>query len=211
VRAIAFDVDGVLIDSVAVHRAVWATWAQGHGLDVDVVWRATFGRRPEDTVAELGRGLDPVAERLRLDRLLEAHEHRIVPLPGAKELLGRLGSTPWAVATSGSRSVTTERFVRLGLPLPSVSVFGEDVRHGKPAPECYLRASAQLRVPPAECVVVEDAPAGIAAARAAGCQVLAVATTHPREALVHADEICDDLAAVSKRLEALRRSSAAAS
>jgi sugar-phosphatase len=99
VRAIAFDVDGVLIDSVAVHRAVWATWAQGHGLDVDVdvVWRATFGRRPEDTVAEFGRGVDPVAERLRLDRLLEAHEHRVVPLPGAKELLGGLARRrgPW--------------------------------------------------------------------------------------------------------------------
>src|SRR4051794_21070043 len=125
VRAVAFDVDGVLIDSVAVHRTVWATWAQRHRLDVDVVWRATFGRRPEDIVVEVGRGLDPTAERRRLDQLLAAHEHGIAALPGARALLEQVGPRPWALATSGSRAVTTERFQRLGLPLPSVCVFGE--------------------------------------------------------------------------------------
>jgi sugar-phosphatase len=205
VLAIAFDVDGVLIDSASVHRTVWAIWSQSHELDVDVVWRATFGRRPEDTVVETGRGLDPVAERLVLDRLLAEHEHRIAALPGAKALLEGLGSTPWALATSGSRAVTIQRFHRLGLPLPSQGVFGEDVQDGKPSPECYLRASEQLGIAPADCVVVEDAPAGIAAGRAAGCRVLALTTTHPSEALVEADEIYDDLPAVATRLATLLR------
>jgi sugar-phosphatase len=203
VVAIAFDVDGVLIDSASVHRRVWAAWAESHGLDDDVVWRATFGRRPEDTVLGIGHGLDPVAERRALDRLLARHEHRIGALPGAKALLEGLGSTPWAVATSGSRVVTMERFHRLGLPLPPVGVFGEDVEHGKPAPECYLRASEQLGVSPADCIVVEDAPAGIAAGRAAGCWVLAVATTQPRGALAEADEVHENLQDVTGRLMAL--------
>jgi mannitol-1-/sugar-/sorbitol-6-phosphatase len=203
VVAVIFDVDGVLIDSAAVHRRVWATWAQANGLDVDAVWRATFGRRPEDTVTEISGGLDPDAERLVLDRLLAEHEHEVGALPGAKALLQRLEPRSWGVATSGSRAVTTDRFRRLDLPRPPVGVFGEDVARGKPAPDCYLRAGEQLGVSSADCIVVEDAPAGIAAGRAAGCRVLAVTTTHARDALAGAEEVYYDLPAVATRLAAL--------
>src|SRR5579863_4533448 len=82
--AVALDVDGVLIDSAAVHRRVWAAWAEVHGLDPEVVWRETFGRRPEDTVAAVGRGLDPAVERRALDDLLQAHEHHIEAFCGAR-------------------------------------------------------------------------------------------------------------------------------
>jgi sugar-phosphatase len=203
VVAVAFDVDGVLLDSIPAHRHVWAAWARANGLDVDRVWQATFGRRPEDTVAEVGDGLNPASERPVLDRLLADQEHRIGAMPGAKALLTRLGPTPWAIVTSGSRAVTPNRFRRLGLPLPAVRVFGEDVVHGKPDPECYLRALELLEVSPDELIVVEDAPAGIAAGRAAGCRVFAVATTHSSARLAEADEIHQDLHDVARRLARL--------
>jgi len=192
-----FDVDGVLIDSLSVHRKVWSQWARNRDLDVETVWGATFGRRPEDTVASVAPGLHAVQERAYLDRLLERYEGDVVALPGAAVLLDGLGELPWAIVTSGSRTVTINRFKRLGLPLPQVVVCGEDVQHGKPHPEGYLRASAELGVPPADCVVVEDAPAGITAARAAGCHVVAITTTHHAAACEDADEILTDLVEVA--------------
>ncbi len=192
-----FDVDGVLIDSLSVHRKVWSQWAWSRDLDVETVWRATFGRRPEDTVASVAPGLDAVRERAYLDRLLERHEGEVRALPGAAVLLDGLGELPWAIVTSGSRAVTINRFKRLGLPLPRVAVCGEDVQHGKPHPQGYLRASAELGVLPLDCVVVEDALAGIAAARAAGCHVLAITTTHHAGACIEADEILADLVEVA--------------
>lgn len=195
--------DGVLIDSAAVHGRVWAAWADAHGLDPEVVWRETFGRRPEDTVAAVHPELDPAVERRALDELLAVHEHDIEAFSGARTLLETLDGLPWTVVTSGGRAVTNERFLRLGLPLPRAGVFGEDVKRGKPDPECYLRACEQLGVAPGDCVVVEDALAGIAAARAAGCRVIAIATTHPHEALFDADEVHDTLPDVAKRLPTL--------
>jgi sugar-phosphatase len=201
--AVALDVDGVLIDSAAVHGRVWAAWADHHDLDPEIVWRETFGRRPEDTVAALHCGLDPAAERHALDELLVMHEHEIEAFSGARTLLEALRARPWTVVTSGSRAATYERFRRLGLPLPPAGVFGEDVKRGKPDPECYLRACTQLAITPEDCVVVEDAVPGIAAAHAAGCYVMAIATTHPRELLRDADEVHDTLADVTKRLATL--------
>jgi len=199
-----FDVDGVLIDSLSVHRKVWSQWARSHDLDVETVWGATFGRRPEDTVESVAPGLDGVQERAYLDRLLERYEGEVVALLGAIVLLDGLGELPWAIVTSGSRTVTINRFKRLGLPLPQVAVCGEDVQHGKPHPEGYLRASAELGVLPADCVVVEDAPAGIAAARAAGCHVLAITTTHHAAACEAADEILADLVEVAAWMDRAR-------
>jgi sugar-phosphatase len=201
--AVAFDVDGVLIDSAAVHRRVWTTWAETHRLNPELVWRETFGRRPEDTVTAVHPGLDPAAERRKLDALLAGHELRIEAFKGAQALLRALDPALWAVVTSGSRQLTADRFRRLRLPWPTVGVFGEDVERGKPDPECYRRACKQLNIAPKDCLVVEDALAGIAAARAAGCRVLAIATTHAREALSDADEVYDALGDVTSRLDEL--------
>lgn len=154
-------------------------------------------------MAEVGRGLNPASERPVLDQLLADHEDQVRAMPGAEELLAGLGRTPWAIVTSGSRTVTAARFRRLGLPLPRVQVFAEDVLRGKPDPECYLRAAELLAVSPVDLLIVEDAPAGIAAGHAAGCRVIAVATTHPVAALDQADEILDDLHEVAGRLREL--------
>jgi sugar-phosphatase len=203
IAAVLLDVDGVLIDSARAHRSVWSAWARHRGLDEELVWRATFGRRPEDTVALTAPALDPVVERQLLDQLVSDHELDVVTMPGATLVISALGSTPWALVTSGSRSVTCGRFRRLGLPLPPLVVGGDDVACGKPDPECYQRAASRLGLRPSECLVIEDAPAGIAAGRAAGCYVIAVTTTCSRAECADADEVLTDLAQVASRVSEL--------
>jgi sugar-phosphatase len=157
-------------------------------------------------VATVAPRLDAQQERARLDGLLASQEHRVAAMPGADVLLYSLEIRPWAIVTSGSRRVTFDRFRRIGLPVPQVAVCGEDVLLGKPHPEGYLRASTALGIPPAQCVVVEDAPAGIAAGRAAGCLVVALTTTHHPADCRAADEILADLTELRAWLnEALTR------
>jgi sugar-phosphatase len=102
---------------------------------------------------------------------------------GAPLLLETLPVGSWAVATSGTRAVATDRLQRAGLPIPGVLICAEDVPRGKPSPDVYLLAAAGLGVVPSQCLVIEDAPAGIEAARAAGMGVVALTTTHRREEL----------------------------
>lgn len=198
--AILFDVDGVLIDSWMAYRTVWSRWAAFHGLDAEVVWAATHGRRPGETVAEVATYLDPVAERLALDRLVGDAERDFVAFPGATALLAELPAGRWAVVTSGAARPTRHRLARTGLPVPEVLVGGDDVPVGKPDPECFLLAARRLGVAPAAALVVEDSPAGIAAAHAAGMQALAVTTTHTAEQLTGADVVVPDLEAAREHV-----------
>ncbi|HEY8986311.1 MAG TPA: HAD family hydrolase [Streptomyces sp.] len=101
--AVLFDVDGVLLDSTAVHRRVWDAWSRTHALNPETVWPLTFGRRPEDTVADAAPHLDPAVERRFLDDLLAREHHAIRPMPGAASLLAALSRTPWAIVTSNTR------------------------------------------------------------------------------------------------------------
>ncbi|GAA3135220.1 HAD-IA family hydrolase [Streptosporangium carneum] len=187
IKALLFDVDGVLLDSSATHRRIWNAWSQMRGLDGERVWSLTHGRRPEDTVLDVAPDLDPVAERKVLNDLMVREGDSFPAARGAAALLGGLERHPWALVTSGSRGPVHRRFKLASLPLPSVQIYGEDVRRSKPHPEGYLRAAELLATDPADCVVIEDTPHGITAGRAAGCAVIAVATTHAPDALVEAD------------------------
>lgn len=178
--------DGVLLDSTAVHRRVWDAWSLSHGLDPETVWPLTFGRRPENTVADAAPHLDPVAERRVLDALLAREHHAIRPLPGAASLLGSLSRTPWAIVTSNTRPFVEPHFTTTGLPLPTVRVYGNDVVNPKPSPDAYTLAATRLAVPPTSCLVIEDAPAGVTAGLAAGCTVIGLTTTHSATELAHA-------------------------
>lgn len=206
VRAALLDADGVLVDSAAAHRRVWTMWANGHGLELETLWPHTFGRRARDTVAAVAPWLDADGEVIALERLVERFDDGAPAMPGAAELLAVLTGLPWAVVTSATREVTGRRVKRLGWSGARAVICAEDVQHGKPHPECYLRAASALGMPSQQCVAVEDAPAGIAAAREAGCYVVAVATTHDRAALQAAHECCADLAGVASRVAALLRS-----
>ncbi|MFD5317678.1 HAD family hydrolase [Streptomyces sp. NPDC127098] len=178
-----FDVDGVLLDSAAAHRRVWNSWSLARGLDPEKVWQLTFGRRPEDTVKDAAAHLDPVVERQVLDGLLARERDSVLPVDGAADLLKALSDSPWAIVTSGDRAFVESRFAAAGLPLPTVRVYGSDVEHAKPAPDCFALAASRLGVDASACLVVEDAPAGICAAVTAGCAVIGLTTTHREESL----------------------------
>ncbi|HEY8105204.1 MAG TPA: HAD-IA family hydrolase [Gemmatimonadales bacterium] len=193
--AVLFDLDGVLVDSTAYIERQWSDWAASKGLDPEPFLRVCHGRRAVETIRLAAPQLDAEAEVARF-RDQPVDNVAFVPLPGATDLLGNLAGAPWAIVTSGARRFALARLAAAGLPAPPILVSAEDVRRGKPSPEGYLRAAELLGVPPDDCLVFEDAPPGVAAARAAGTRVIGVATTHPPEALGDAHAIVSSLADV---------------
>ncbi|TDC12695.1 HAD family hydrolase [Streptomyces sp. 8K308] len=203
ISAVLLDVDGVLLDSAVAHRRVWNAWSLARGLDPEKVWQLTFGRRPEDTVRDAAVHLDPVVERQVLDELLARERDSVLPVEGAADLLKALSDSPWAIVTSGDRAFVESRFAAAGLPLPAVRVYGSDVEDAKPAPDCFALAASRLGVAASACLVVEDAPAGICAAVAAGCTVIGLTTTHREEELRQAHMCAASLAEVQNLLTTL--------
>jgi mannitol-1-/sugar-/sorbitol-6-phosphatase len=191
-KAILSDLDGVLIDSAAVVEDTWRTWATRHGLDADEIMRTVHGRPGHELVAELTPHLDVAAEM----EWLEAYEidaaGKVRALPGAADVLAQ---TTVAIVTSCTEPLARARLNATGLRVPDVLVTADRVPRGKPAPDPYLIAAAELGVEPKDCVVLEDAPAGLQAGRAAGMTVLAIASTHEPAELTAADSIHDDLLA----------------
>ncbi|GAA0317164.1 HAD-IA family hydrolase [Kineococcus aurantiacus] len=178
--AVLFDMDGTLVDSTAAIARSWTTWALEHGVTAEQLAAAAgHGRPAPEIVADLLGPGRSVAAAARILELEVADVDDVVQLPGVPELLAALPAGSWAVVTSCSAPLADARRHAAGLPEPAVLVTFDDVERGKPAPDCFLLAAERLGVDPADCLVVEDAPAGLAAARAAGCATLAVRTTHP--------------------------------
>jgi sugar-phosphatase len=199
---VLFDIDGVLIDSAAMHQATWGAWADLRAIDRATMFTGIHGERGFDTILRVAPHLIVDVELEMLAMLLADHEHKAEPFPDALALLERYAGR-CGLVTSGPRDGTLARFERLGLPVPSVVVCGSDTERGKPDPEPFLLGARLLGLDPADCVVVEDAPAGIAAGKAAGCHVLAVTTSVPASECADADEVHEDLASVARRLEVL--------
>ncbi|WP_308403208.1 HAD-IA family hydrolase [Streptomyces sp. BV286] len=197
------DVDGVLLDSASAHQRIWNAWADLRGLDAGTVCGRTFGQRPEDTVRDVAPDLDPAAEREVLNALMRREGDAFPPMEGARPLLRALRPGAWAIVTSGSRLPVHERFERAGLPLPEVQIYGEDVLYAKPHPAAYQLAATRLGIAADRCVVVEDAPAGIAAGKAAGCTVIAITSTHKATQLPGADAYVPFLAELRDHLASL--------
>ena len=181
--AVIFDLDGVLVDSAALVEQQWRRWAAARGVRPEPLLRVCHGRRAVETIRLAAPHLDAEAEAALLGGAEEPAGPELRALPGAARLLAQVPAPCWAVATSGTRVAAEARLRRAGLPAPAVMICAEDVAHGKPHPEVYQRAAVALGVPPGECVVIEDAPAGIESARAAGMLPIAVATTHPAAVL----------------------------
>jgi mannitol-1-/sugar-/sorbitol-6-phosphatase len=197
VRGLLFDSDGVLIDSTAAVEAAWRTFAGWYGLPAADLLAQAHGRRSQDVIASYADRL-PVSPEQALRRLLAdavGDPAGMRVLPGAGPLLSGLPPRGWAVVTSGTRAVARARFAAAGLPEPPVLVAAEDVAAGKPDPAPYRLAAGRLGLDPADCLAVEDAPAGLASAAAAGCRTLALTTTHEAGALT-ADLLAPDLSAV---------------
>ncbi|MDQ1246715.1 MAG: mannitol-/sugar-/sorbitol-6-phosphatase [Actinomycetota bacterium] len=175
-RAVLSDMDGTLIDSLAVVEYLWGTFATEHGLDVQEVLETAHGRRTEETVAKFSpQGTDAAAVALALETLGLEHTDGVIEVPGATRFLGALeGSGAIAMVTSATRDLATVRMMAAGVPVPTVAVYADEITHGKPHPEGYLTAAAKLGCDPREAIVLEDAEAGIEAGLAAGCQVIVV-------------------------------------
>jgi sugar-phosphatase len=194
-RAILFDLDGVLVDSRAYIEDQWRRWATARGLEPEPFLQVCHGRRAVETIRLAAPDLDAEAEVAAFKPEDAGSSLSLCAMEGAARLLGTLPTESWAVATSGPRLMATARLRQAGLPIPSVLVCAEDVLHGKPSPDVYLIAAAALALSPRDCIVIEDAPAGIEAARAAGMGVIALATTHRRSEL-HADVCAASLAGI---------------
>lgn len=196
-RAILFDMDGVLVDSRAVVERAWRWWAAGHGLAAEPLLRVAHGRRTSDTLREVCPDLATPEEVARLDGAELRDFEGIVAVPGAQELTASLPRTSWAVVTSAGRTLALGRLAAAGIDPPDWMVTSDDVPRGKPAPDGYLLAAARFGAEPADCLVVEDTPPGIAAGRAAGMRVVALTTTYEPDRLAGAHLVVTDLRGLS--------------
>ncbi len=177
-RGVLFDLDGVLVDSTPAVARVWAWWAREHGFgDPDEVVRQAHGRPSIATIRELLPNADHEAENREVERREIADTDGVIPLPGALELLQTIPREKWAIVTSCTRRLAEVRIAAAGLPKPKHMVTSTDITNGKPHPEPYLKGAQILGAPGSECVVIEDAPAGIRAGKAAGSHVIALRTT----------------------------------
>ncbi len=178
-QAFLFDMDGTLLSSIAAAERVWTAWAQRHGVDAVALLAHLHGRRAIDTIRALNLpGVDADAEAAAITQAEIDDVAGIVPIPGAIAFLAALPATRWAVVTSAPRALAERRMAAAGLPLPAVFITAEDVKTGKPAPDGYRLAAGRLGVAAQDCVVFEDAPAGIQAGEAAGAAVVVISATH---------------------------------
>lgn len=172
--AALFDMDGTLVDSTAIVEQVWTEVAVSRGWDPAELLATSHGVRADDTMRRY------LPEHEVASAVAALHDRELglvdgtIPVPGAREYLARLESAgvPWAVVTSAPASLARGRILAAGLELPDVLVTASDVAQGKPAPDGYRQAAARLGVESAECVVFEDAEAGIQAGLAADARVV---------------------------------------
>ena len=180
--AVLSDLDGTLVDSEAPVRRAWTAFAHRHGLDAEEVVRFARGRPAAETAQRLAPDAPEEAQRLADAELRDTDG--VAALPGAAALLA--APLTLAIVTSCSRPLALARLHAARLPVPETLICFDDVTHGKPDPECFTLGARRLSVDPAACVVLEDAPAGITAGRAAGMSVIAMRTTHSDDELLAA-------------------------
>jgi len=200
--AFLFDMDGTLLSSIACAERVWTRWARRHGVDVAAFLPTIHGMRAVETVGRLQLpGVDPVAEAAAIHAEEMVDVEGIAAIAGVAAFLGALPADRWAVVTSAPRELALRRIAAAGLPGPPRIIAAEDVARGKPAPDCFVLAASMLGVSVHDCLVFEDAPAGIAAAEAAGADVLVVTATHAHPMDTRHPGIAD-YAALAPRIEA---------
>lgn len=189
--ALLIDLDGTLVDSTAPVQRSWSAFAQRHGLDPREVLRYAQGRPSRETVAALAPPHRWAEEAAAVEDS-EIHDtDGVMALPGANAVLRC--DRVLAIVTSCSTALARARLTAARLPIPELLISSDGLQRGKPDPECFLLAAQRLAVAPDRCLVLEDAPAGIAAGRAAGAKVLALRTTHPDGELREAHAIIDNL------------------
>ncbi len=193
VGGILFDMDGVLVSSLGSVERSWTKWALAHGVDPALAIQTAHGRRAIESVKFLRPDLDSREEMLHVEELEVEDTEGLKTLPGVVRILHSLPPDRWAVVTSATHRLALSRLRAGGIPTPERLVSADQVAQGKPFPEPYLAGAKLLGLPPADCLVIEDAPSGATAGHAAGCRVLATLFSHPLESLSAADWIVRSL------------------
>jgi len=206
-RAVIFDMDGVLVDSYLAHFESWERLGLAHGLTMTAEqFSATFGRTSRDIIRNLWGNTVAEADIPAWDQQKEAFYREIIrrdfpAMDGATELLRALDAAGFALAVGSSgppENVAAVIECLEGAELISARVTGMDVTRGKPDPQVFLIAAKKLGVAPSRCAVIEDAPAGVEAARRAGMAAVAITGTADRETLnENADLVVDSLRELS--------------
>ncbi|WP_415232093.1 HAD-IA family hydrolase [Psychromonas sp.] len=197
-KGILFDLDGTLIDSLAVVDRAWRSWAKRNALDAEHVMQVIHGRPARESVMELLKGADALKieqEFSWLERYESEDTQGVYALPGAVALLNQLNTLqiPWAIVTSGTLPVASARIKASGLPAPKVLITPEQVKKGKPDPEPFLLGAEKLGFAARHCLVFEDAPAGVKAGHLANCAVIALLTHFKPKQLPGAQYYIDSL------------------
>jgi len=187
--AILFDLDGVLVDSTRAVDREWREWAERKKVDGDAIMAIAHGVRTIEVIQRVAPHLDAEAEARAIEDHEAGDQRGVTVMPGAADLLRSIPEGRWGVVTSGSRLLATNRLRFCELPLPKVLVTSDDVTNGKPHPEPYLKGAELLGFAPADCLVIEDAPAGIESARAGGMKVVGITSTYAGDMLMHADTV----------------------
>jgi len=198
-RAVLFDLDGVLVDSTPAVARVWTIWAKKHGFVPEEVVRQAHGRPSIATIRELLPSADHRVEDQAIEKAEIEDIEDVIALPGTIQLLSALPDDRFAVVTSATRALALVRLRAAGFAIPKHLVTSNDIQRGKPDPEPYIIGAQILGLSPADCIVIEDAPAGIQSGKAAGSRVIALRTTTPDSALraAGADWIVTDCSEIS--------------
>lgn len=198
-KGVLFDMDGILISSIASVERSWTKWAEMRGVDPELARKTAHGRRAIETAAMLRPDLDSEAELRLIEDIELADGAGLAVLPGVLALLQALPADRWTVVTSATERLARVRLAQARIPVPVRLVTAEDVEQGKPDPAPYLAGAALLGLPAEECVVFEDAESGALAGRAAGCTVIATTFSHEVESLAAAHYLVEDVTGVSVR------------
>jgi sugar-phosphatase len=191
--AILFDLDGVLVDSTRSVERQWRIWAREQGIAGDAVMKVAHGVRTIEVIRAVAPHLDAEEEVRKLESREASDHDGVSVMPGAADLVRTIPPDRWGVVTSGTRLLATERLRFFGIPAPKIMVTADDVTDGKPHPAPYLKGAQMLGATPAHCLVIEDAPAGIRSAHAAGMKVIGLTSTYVKAELIEADAVIHNL------------------
>jgi mannitol-1-/sugar-/sorbitol-6-phosphatase len=193
-QAILFDLDGTLVDSALRVQRLWLEWGEQNSIDPQSIMDVMHGRRADETIRLVAPHLSLQDEMALLEEIEITDMKGVRPYASAMSLLGKLSPKQWAIVTSGTHRVASARIKHVALPTPEIFITADDVKAGKPAPDGYFLAAKRLGRKPSECLVFEDAPAGIQAGKAAGMRVIAIASSVSKEELSAADVVVQELA-----------------
>ena len=203
--AILFDLDGVLVNSTGSVDRQWRIWARERGIDEHKVMAIAHGVRAVEVVRAVAPDLDAEAEVGKLESREVADHDGVAVMPGAIELIRAIPAGRWGVVTSGRRHLATGRLKLAGIPIPKVMVTADDVTSGKPHPAPYLKGAQSLGFDPKDCLVIEDAPAGIGSAHAAGMKAIGLTSTYPASGLIEADVVIPNLNEIHVGIDGAQR------